>query len=341
MNGTNNDDSRPAIDKRFDRFFMAPVASGALLLDTVSGAVFELNEPAAFIWRLRLNSVPAADIVLSFKAKYDLSLERANKDVLAALSPFTIESAPAPTEFRYETTGAGYDFFYNGSQVLHATADGARLRPVPGTGAPEWLLPSLVRAIAPKLLALRGHVVLHASAVSMNGSATAFSGVSGAGKTTTARAWADVGASLLCEDQLLLRIASDVVLVGAGAERIIGAWVASAASHLAAGEDVSCRGLDEVTNTEFIPLRELGFIDASQQRTSEYHVAALAPWRSAGLAFRNAFYGADGSAEWLSRLQFAASIGTLVTGFQVRLPEGLNALRESARHAYARRSLRS
>ena len=61
-----------------------------------------------------------------------------------------------------------------------------------------------LRSVVPKLLALRGIRVLHASAVEIDGSLLVFSGQSGAGKTTSAKAFAQAGARLVSEDLLVL-----------------------------------------------------------------------------------------------------------------------------------------
>ncbi len=284
--------------------------------------------------------MPVGQIVAAYQTRYSLRPEQAHADVQLTLHPVVAESKPATSEFRYEPDKDGYTFYYQGVPALHACADGSVLKRLPSRGIPNAILPSLVRAIAPKLLALRGETVLHASAVRLESSAVAFSGVSGSGKTTTARAWAS-GGTLVCEDQMLLRIHADSVLVATEAEQIVGHWVRSAAAQLISDDEVRCDGLAEVKSSELVPLLEIGFINGDEDRTVDYHAVPLPRWRTAGLTFRNAFYGADRSSEWPIRLEIAASIGRLVTGFQIRLPQGLDRLLELARRAAPLQTLRA
>ena len=55
------------------------------------------------------------------------------------------------------------------------------------------------------LLRLRGTTCLHASAVAIDGQAVAFAGTEGAGKSTTAAAFARVGHSVLSDDVVALK----------------------------------------------------------------------------------------------------------------------------------------
>src|SRR2546422_5412685 len=63
------------------------------------------------------------------------------------------------------------------------------------------------------ILRLRGFVTLHASAVSMKGSAIAFVGPQGAGKSTTAAAFAARGYAVLTDDNAALCELDDCVLI--------------------------------------------------------------------------------------------------------------------------------
>jgi hypothetical protein len=63
----------------------------------------------------------------------------------------------------------------------------------------------LIDQVVPHLLAAEGQLVIHASAVAIDGAAVAFIGASGAGKSSLAAGCVQHGARLLADDFLLLR----------------------------------------------------------------------------------------------------------------------------------------
>jgi hypothetical protein len=127
------------------------------------------------------------------------------------------EQRLASGELRYQLVrdGSGYhlrvhkvaDFFMDDSVCRLACRPWPHVLP----GLAEAVLQATVLAFA---LSLRGHTVLHASAVLADGSALAFAGPSGAGKSTVAALLCAGGATLLADD--LVRIEPGPCLVGTG-----------------------------------------------------------------------------------------------------------------------------
>src|SRR5262249_52962005 len=70
--------------------------------------------------------------------------------------------------------------------------------------------------VIPRVLHLRGTTCLHASAVLLDGKLLAFSGASGAGKSTIAAALAARGCQLVSDDVLPLRVTPTCLLAGPG-----------------------------------------------------------------------------------------------------------------------------
>ena len=70
--------------------------------------------------------------------------------------------------------------------------------------SPALLRHLLLDQVMPRVVAQRGRTVLHASAVSVNNSAVAIMGASGAGKSTIASWLYQKGHTLLCDDCLAL-----------------------------------------------------------------------------------------------------------------------------------------
>jgi hypothetical protein len=81
---------------------------------------------------------------------------------------------------------------------------------------PAYLLGPVIGVI----LRLRGTVCLHASAIDVDGRAVAFLGCAGAGKSTTAAAFAVRGVPILSDDMLALRGSGDSWVVTPGYPRV-------------------------------------------------------------------------------------------------------------------------
>lgn len=96
---------------------------------------------------------------------------------------------------------------------LIVSRDYAQMRLIRKTGRKGTFLEKQYIMIALEcLLARRGYVSLHAACVSMDGEAIAFTGKSGAGKSTRASAWQDAfQATLVSGDRPLIKINEDGV----------------------------------------------------------------------------------------------------------------------------------
>ena len=91
--------------------------------------------------------------------------------------------------------------------------------PEPGVAATS-IEHRLVSVIVPLLLAERGDLVIHASAVDTDAGAVLFAGPSGRGKSTTVAALARAGLPTLAEDGLVVEVGGDGPLAWAGARGI-------------------------------------------------------------------------------------------------------------------------
>jgi len=315
--------------KLADRYALVETKTGGLMLDLVSGALLELNESGKVIWQLALAGQSEETIAATLATRHALDPDTARRHVGDTLRT-SFEAVPeiAKTDFHYERSGDAYVFHFRGQGALVVDDQGERITLA---AAPEGVsLPYLLQAIAPKILALRGQVVLHASAVAMDGKVVAFSGVSGAGKTSSARAFARAGAQLICEDKLLVQIRETGAVVAPVAERAVGRWVEVTAQTFGTSNQATCSSLDLAVGGETIPLVEIGFVGARQRTPGPYACRALSDTETAGAVFRHAFYGSDASQEWIRYLRTAARIGQTVRGFELAMPNGLDRLADAA-----------
>ncbi|MEP6652741.1 MAG: PqqD family peptide modification chaperone [Myxococcales bacterium] len=326
-----------------ERYVLVEVPPGGLLLDRESGLTLELNAAAALAWRLRLAGETFDGIVTRFAAHFRVSLETAGADVSRSLRDLPLpERGPPSSEFRYQRSNQGYVFSRNGEPVFVVDERGERISSPIAARAGAEHVGMLLYGLCPKLLSLRGHTVLHASAVAIDGRAIAFSGHSGAGKTTTAHALVQAGATLVCEDKLVLHRNADELQVSAVAEEALRRWVRMAAVQLMSGSSVSCTPLDQPLPGPTARLREIGFLSAERRGTSrEISAVPLSALQAAGTIFNNSFYGSDAPADWARQLQASARIASEIAGYEVIMPDGLDFLAGTVRAVVAARSLRS
>lgn len=315
--------------KLADRYALVETNTGGLMLDLVSGALLELNASGKAIWQLALAGQSEETIAATLATRHALELDTARRHVGETLrTSFDAVPEVAKTAFHYERSGDAYLFNFRGKGALVVDDRGDHITLA---APPEGVsLPYLLQVIAPKVLALRGQVVLHASAVAMDGKVVAFSGLSGAGKTTTARAVARAGAQLICEDKLLVHVSDSGAVVAPGAEKLVAEWAEVTSTALVASKRASCSNLDPAVDAETLPLVEIGFLDAGKRTSGPYACRALSETETAGAVFRHAFHGSDAGQEWIRYLRTAARVGQFVRGLDLTMPDGHDRLADAA-----------
>jgi hypothetical protein len=313
--------------------------AGSLLLDLRSGGLFQLNESATFVWERWLAEMTLPEIASALAETYSITPEMAEEHVAAALGSKTI-GPPPPTEFVYERSSNRYIFSRGDESILAIDERDGSVALASRSAIEKNDLRNVLLAISPKLLALRGHYVLHASAVILDGEVSAFCGESGAGKTTTARALVHAGAPFVCEDKLVVRTRGERVEAVTGIETDLLRWSQAAADSLASGTGAFCPDLDRVNSERPLVVREIGFIDASRRADERIVAVPLTPLAGAGGIFRNAFYGSDVSHDWERQLQRAGEIAHCVAIYNLTMPAGTAALASAATELVRRGSLR-
>ena len=113
---------------------------------------------------------------------------------------------PSPREIRKDDGGHGYTIDFGDTARFEISADGDHVccRPAAGT-SDAALRHLLLDHVLPRVLCLRGLLVLHASTLrAPDGRAVAFLGASGAGKSTLAASLVAAGWRLLADDALVI-----------------------------------------------------------------------------------------------------------------------------------------
>jgi hypothetical protein len=174
-------------------------------------------------------------------------------------------------------TDAGYRMRFHECGEFEISADLEQVVVRRDPAGRTELLPILMAGtVSAFLLALRGHTVLHASAVSIGGEALAFVAPSGRGKSTLAALLCLAGAELITDDVLVVE-ANDAVVCRGGATEL--RLRASAAPLAAASPEAATRTTadDRLALTadkmlaETLPLRAIVIPAPSRTATQVEH----------------------------------------------------------------------
>src|SRR5262249_20724838 len=200
---------------------------------------------------------------------------RAIADVVAGLAAPAIRSAP-PGAYHFIPTANGYILRQDSRKLLEVERGGQMIS-LPGGHPPDQpaLLEFYVRALAPKLLFQRHVAVLHASScLTDKEEVIAFAVLSGAGKTTTAKAFAAT-MRLMSEDLLVFADAEEPrVLVNA--ERFIHDWAHEVSvALLASPEGVTPSDISNVVRGPSVPVERLLFLDRSRRIGDQFAAQPL------------------------------------------------------------------
>ncbi len=323
-------------------FYLVESEDRGLLLDLRSGLLCHLNASATLIWREYLAGQTHDQISESLASQYQLPIDRARSDTEAALHLRLAEmAAPSEMEFRYEETAGGYLFSRRGRAIFRVDEPGHEISLVETDWPAAQEIKNLLTGIAPKILSLRGATVLHAGAASVGGGALLFLGSSGAGKTTTARALVKAGASVVCEDKLVVDVGMGVAVGVVDTEAIVADWVAATAPELLRRGTATCELLARIRAGRKVPIAEIGFLSVDRRSTSPSAAERLSPSDAAGAIFSNSFLGSAAPATWKRHLGDSLNLASTVAAYRLNMPDGLPVLAERARQIVSRGSLRS
>jgi hypothetical protein len=318
-----------------ERFAVATFADGGIVVDLVTGAYFRLNASAAIICEalVAADDVQSAGVMVAKRLRIDDGeAARAVEEIRVALgTPSPRRDRPDPFRYGPAPEGDGYVLSSNGSPKLWMSADGLVIRALSVQRESTAQTFEYLRAAAPKLLFLQGAVVLHGAACTSGHGLLVFSGDSGAGKTTTAKAFSAAGATLFAEDMLVVGSPSPLA-IHAGGEQAIRKWAADAAELFHRTTPLDASGLSAVIEGAVTPVAEIWFIAAEHRAEGADRILPrrLGATDGALAVMSGLFLGATTPAEWRRFLGLASTIATSTPLFEARMPRGLDALRRAA-----------
>ena len=320
------------------RYCFSSFGDEAVLLDLETGGYFMLNGTAQRICRILFEEAPGGDAERRVATELNLqtaAAQAAIEEVARQLDAMQVR-VTFPGPFTYLATGSGYNLCFDDVPILEIGPDGLSARQLPLAAQPVTLAHAL-RVAAPKLLSLRGLTVLHASSCRIGSGLTAFCGLSGAGKTTTARAFADAGMALFSEDLVVLEPGSEHSMVRAleGGERAAHAWARTAATEAVAhGEtEIDCRSLPGLVlgDRTAIQLTRVVFIDSSRRKGNTILLRALKPAEALVQIMRSNFLGSANRQDWETYFQKSSSLARSLDTDMATMPMGVEVLKEAAR----------
>src|SRR6478736_6559003 len=91
-------------------YALRDVSPGALMLNLQSGALFELNESAAFVWRLHIAGEEVERIADAMASRYGLDHETALGHAQGVLAEPDGAMPSPPSDYLYERAASGYLF---------------------------------------------------------------------------------------------------------------------------------------------------------------------------------------------------------------------------------------
>lgn len=303
-----------------------------MLLHLGTGACFRLNPTAASIADGLMAGETVEAIAKMLSARFEIPLTRARADVSATRE--ALENAPLRAKneelLSYDASGPAHRVLVGDKPVLCVHPSRAVIDLVDPAASPREVNDA-VDGVVPKLLALRGLVTFHASAVVDHGGVRAFSGQSGAGKTTTAREFANAGCVLVSEDLLVVQVGNDAPHAVLEAEAKARAWARETqrAFELNSRAAIDFSVLDEVATGAALPLREIWFLDAGRREGRGIQLTGLDRPDSLMALLGNLFLASEAPNDWQAAL---ASLRALnLDAFAATMPSGLDALHSAIR----------
>lgn len=286
-----------------------------VVLDRDSGAYFRVNATAA-----RICAALAVDATTEEVAAR-AGVPPADVDMVMARVAEVVQRTREPTPVRFER-GDELTMWYAGEPVLALDRGGRRVRAVPGARA----LGHALWCAVPHLLALLGVPPWHASAVVRGGRVTAFTGGTGAGKTTAARAFGAAGADVIADDLVVIASDGGVTL---DAERRLRAWAGARAARLSEAW-LDTADLIDAIDGPTVPLGRLYALDGRRTGDGGFCSAELSRADGLVVLLDNAFAETEVAAAWDAVWQRAHSLAVGVPVHRLRVPNGVDALRAAA-----------
>jgi hypothetical protein len=318
------------------RYLLARYETGGVVIDLASGNYFRINRTAALVCDALAHAPDPSAAANSVASALGIDTDEAGRVVAEVVAGLDAPGVRGEIQGSYHffPTESGYELRHGDRRVLEVSSDGGHLRIAAGAAPPAASqLELYVRALAPKLLFQNDVTVLHASCCAAAGKLIAFAGVSGAGKTTTARAFVAAGAIPVSEDLVVLapgQAAASVLMRG---EASVHGWARAMASRLLADPD---RPLPvgalaaETIQSPATRLDSILFLDVARRDRSDFRSAPLAEPDALAELLRHDFLGALAAHSWRRFFHAAVALLAQIDARALWAPAGVDGLTAAA-----------
>jgi len=318
-----------------ERYLLAAFASGGVIVDLATGNYFRVNRTAATICETLRSTGDVGEAEARVSRELRISADEARKamgEVIALLAAPAVHGEIQGSYHFYPANG-GYGLWHGERCVLQVDSGAQTIRLATGAAtAAESQIELYLRALAPKLLFQRGVTVLHASACAAAGKLFAFAGVSGAGKTTTVRAFCDAGARVLSEDLVILAPLSEQAQVLVGGEPFVQRWAHETASRLMHEpvKSVPSGGIVRVVDGPTAQLNRILVLDRTRRAGDDLATRPLAEPDAVLALMTHDFLGAIETETWRRFFEKAVALVGIVEVREASAPNGVHRLRQAA-----------
>lgn len=292
-----------------ERYVLARIRDEGILLDLETGSYFAVRGSALATCRALTSRASVSAAAASLANEFEVSRKTASRDIATFLASLGRRRRSLRTGI-FRARPAGFELRGARGVSLVLAVDGEVLT----RDASSHLL----RAAAPHVLALRGEIVLHASAIVHRGASIAFVAASGTGKTTIAALLEKCGRRVLSED--LVALDRDLRVRHDG-ERAVRAWAESRAhlAHPLAQSKGPTSPLAAVMLVERVEGLDRARIERAQS------IAGMAS------LFENAFIELPVPHVWARALDVSRKLVARRIVYTMQVPEGRRALSRAVR----------
>ncbi len=318
-----------------ERYVWSAFPEGGVVLDLEVGTYFRANATVLHVCEALAASTATEQVARDVAARLKIDVPTAEGAIAQILSDLHAQAEPKPIggAFVYRSTGSGYALFDGDRPFIEVDTSGRSVRLcLPARDSPMPVQQAL-RSLMPKMFLLQGMSVLHVSSCLMSDNLLAFGGASGAGKTTTVRAFAEAGAKVVSEDTLVVSWENGVPSVFLDSEKALRAFAARGAARLQADPTgpIDCGELQSIANGPRRRIDRLWFLDPARRQGIEFQTVML-PKAEALVEFLDgSFLASHERGSWRRYFTECTGLATHVETLRATTPESVAALLAAAR----------